>query len=332
MRKKKRRKRLNWFPPAEATLKCTLIQKLISVLLKNRPPEVSSAACSGEDGPIFLLTTECPAIKLRSELCRTESLTQSTSATIPGWRRRVFFLVWLKDRKIFGLCFLCLSCDVQDLGGILGSWRVENLEFLQNSRVCRCERTVLPGCLISKAKSRGNLIRTKFKERITSEISPTQFPRKPLTARSVSLHKGTNECAPRIPKRSTSLHKGINDGAPHIPKRQERALGRRRGSNTHGGQDSTGRDIGPRTSKSSSPLEEPDSRILRGYYGAENFGNPGPFQIKPKAHAEEGEMSEDERRRSKLPGDVAEDNPILNKPRSRKEKAAHHQGQSHIAS
>ena len=36
-------------------------------------------------------------------------------------------------------------------------------------------------------------------------------------------------------------------------------------------------------------------------------------------------MSEDERRRFKLPGDVVEDNPVLGKPRSRKEKAAHHQ-------
>ena len=52
MRKKKRRKRPNWFPPAEATLERTLIQKLISVLLKNRPPEVSPAACSGEGGPL----------------------------------------------------------------------------------------------------------------------------------------------------------------------------------------------------------------------------------------------------------------------------------------
>ena len=148
MRKKKRRKRLNWFPPAEATLKCTFIQKLIYVLLKNRPPEVSLAACSGEGGPLFLLTAECPAIRVRSELCRTGSLTQSTSVMVPSLKRRVFFLVWLKCRKIFGLCFLCLSCDIQDLGGILGSWRVENLKFLQNSGVYRCERTVLLGCLI----------------------------------------------------------------------------------------------------------------------------------------------------------------------------------------
>ena len=148
MRKKKKRKRLNWFPPVEATLKRTLIQKLISVLLKNCPPEVLSAACSGEGGPFFLLTAECPAIKVRSELCHIESLTQSTFATVHGWRRRVFLLIRLKGRKIFDLRFLCLSCDVQDLGSILGSWRVENLEFLQNSGVCWCERTVLPKCLI----------------------------------------------------------------------------------------------------------------------------------------------------------------------------------------
>ena len=53
------------------------------------------------------------------------------------------------------------------------------------------------------------------------------------------------------------------------------------------------------------------------------MGNPDPFHIKPKAHAEEKEMSEDEQRRSKLPGDVAEDNLVLGEPRSQKEKAAH---------
>ena len=104
----------------------------------------------------------------------------------------------------------------------------------------------------------------------------------------------------------------------------ERALGRQRGSSTHGGQDLTDHNIGPRTSKSSSPPEEPDSRILRGYCGAKEFGNPGLFYIKPKAHAEEEEMPNDEQRRSKLPGDIAEDNPVLDKPRSRKEKAARH--------
>ena len=101
-------------------------------------------------------------------------------------------------------------------------------------------------------------------------------------------------------------------------------MGRRRGSSAHGGQDSTGRDIGPRTSKSSSPPKEPNSRILRGYCGTKEFGNPNPLHIKPKAHTEEEEMSDDKRRKSKLPGDVTEDNPILGKPRSRKEKVTRH--------
>ena len=84
----------------------------------------------------------------------------------------------------------------------------------------------------------------------------------------------------------------------------------------------TSHDDGLRTLKPSSLFEELDSRILRGYYGVKGFGNPDPFHIKPKAHAEEEEMSEDEQRRSKLLGDVAKNNPVLGKPRSRKEKAA----------
>ena len=43
-------------------------------------------------------------------------------------------------------------------------------------------------------------------------------------------------------------------------------------------------------------------------------------------------MSEDEQRRSKLLGDVAEDNPVLGEPRSRKGKTPRHQKQSPRAS
>ena len=68
-----------------------------------------------------------------------------------------------------------------------------------------------------------------------------------------------------------------------------------------GEQDSTGQDIGPRASKSSSPPEESDSRILKGYYGANGFGDPDPSYIKSKAYAEEEEMPEDEQRESRLP-------------------------------
>ena len=59
--------------------------------------------------------------------------------------------------------------------------------------------------------------------------------------------------------------------------------------------------------------------------GVKEFGNPGPFYIKATAHTEKEEMSGDERRRSKLPKDVAEDNPVRGQPRSWKEKAACHQ-------
>ena len=88
-----------------------------------------------------------------------------------------------------------------------------------------------------------------------------------------------------------------------------------------GEQDSTDHDIGPRTSKSSSPFEEPGSRILRGYCGAKGFGNPDSFHIKPMAHAEEEEMPEDEQRESRLPGYTVEDDLVLGRPKSRKGKA-----------
>ena len=83
----------------------------------------------------------------------------------------------------------------------------------------------------------------------------------------------------------------------------------------------------PRTSKPSSPSEEQDSRILRGYCGVEGFGNLDPSHIKPKAHSEEEETSGDEQGRPKLLGDIAEDNPVLDQPRSWKEKAAYPQRQ-----
>ena len=59
-------------------------------------------------------------------------------------------------------------------------------------------------------------------------------------------------------------------------------------------QDSTGHGVGLKTSKSSSSFEDLDSKILRGYCGAKRFGDSSPFDIKPKAHAEEEEVPEDE--------------------------------------
>ena len=44
-------------------------------------------------------------------------------------------------------------------------------------------------------------------------------------------------------------------------------------------QSSIDRVISPRMSKPYSLFEVPDSRILRGYYGAKGSGRPGPFRI-----------------------------------------------------
>ena len=90
-----------------------------------------------------------------------------------------------------------------------------------------------------------------------------------------------------------------------------------------GKQDSTGYDLGPRTSKSSSPPEEPDNMILRGYCGPEGPRGFGPFHLKPKAHVEEEEVSGDEWRESKLPECIAEDDPVLGRPKSWEKKLPH---------
>ena len=95
-----------------------------------------------------------------------------------------------------------------------------------------------------------------------------------------------------------------------------------------GEQNSTGHDIGPRASKSSSSPEESDSRILRGYCGAKGSEDPGPFHIGLMAHAEEEEISEDKQTESRLPWYTAEDNPVLRRPKSWKGKAPRHQRQS----
>ena len=50
-----------------------------------------------------------------------KDLARLALATVLGRRRIVLFLVWLKDRRIFGLCSLCLSCDAHNSGGIFGS-------------------------------------------------------------------------------------------------------------------------------------------------------------------------------------------------------------------
>ena len=50
--------------------------------------------------------------------------------------------------------------------------------------------------------------------------------------------------------------------------------------------------------------------------GDKELSSPSSLLTKPKAHAEEEETPEDEQRESKLPKDIAQDNPVLGQPRS----------------
>ena len=55
--------------------------------------------------------------------------------------------------------------------------------------------------------------------------------------------------------------------------------------------------------------------------GTKGSGDSDPFDIKPKAHAEEEEVPKDEWRESKLPDCNTEDDPILGRPKSWERKA-----------
>ena len=88
-------------------------------------------------------------------------------------------------------------------------------------------------------------------------------------------------------------------------------------------QDSISHNIDSRTSKSSTSFEESDSRILKGYCGAKGSGDSGLFHIKPKVYAEKEERSEDGQKESRLSGYIAEDDPVLGRPKSQKGKVPH---------
>ena len=49
----------------------------------------------------------------------------------------------------------------------------------------------------------GSSLPTEFKERISSKMNSTRFPREPSVSKSTPFHKGTIKYASRIPKQST---------------------------------------------------------------------------------------------------------------------------------
>ena len=76
------------------------------------------------------------------------NLARYALATVPGRRRRVFFLVRLKNRRILSLRFLCLSCNAHDSGSLFFcSRKMKNLELLQSSTAGGCGRWSSQGAL-----------------------------------------------------------------------------------------------------------------------------------------------------------------------------------------
>ena len=129
--RKRRRERLNWFPPAETALKRTLIHNIISVLLGSclhgsrqlpsmagmAPYDISIASLNFASLSSYsFLANSCIFFIGIWRIIR--NLARFVLTTVPGRKRRVLFLVRLKNRRIFSLCSLCLSRNAHDSGGI----------------------------------------------------------------------------------------------------------------------------------------------------------------------------------------------------------------------
>ena len=137
-----------------------------------------------------------------------KNLARSTLATVPGRRRRVLFLVRLKNRRIFSLCSLCLSCNAHDSGGIFFLFKEneETWNFCKVPRLVGVEYDPLRVPYI-EGEIWGNSPRIELKEGMSNKINFTPFPRGPLTSKSVPLHEGAVEYTFRIPKRSALFPK-----------------------------------------------------------------------------------------------------------------------------
>jgi len=84
---------------------------------------------------------------------------------------------------------------------------------------------------------------------------------------------------------STKLPAFIEDTL-HIPRRQKCVSGIRKDPSINEGQDVTSHDRSLMLPKPSFPPEDPDSRILRGYCGVRELGDPGPLYAEINARAE----------------------------------------------
>ena len=95
------------------------------------------------------------------------NLARTALAMVPGRRRRVLFLVRLKNKRIFSLRSLCLSYNTHDSGDIFfvqGKWKKKNLELLQSSKANGCGRLSSQGALYRR-RNLGELTAHKAQRR-----------------------------------------------------------------------------------------------------------------------------------------------------------------------
>ena len=150
-----------------------------------------------------------------------KNLARSALATVSGQRRRILFLVRLKNRKILASIFFASAATPMIQAAFLVQESKKKKKKTWNS--CRIPRLVdvensHPRTPYIEDEIWKSSPHTKLKEGISSEINFAQFPKEPSTAKSVPLHKGAIEYTFRIPKRSASSHKSINESAPRTLK------------------------------------------------------------------------------------------------------------------
>ena len=75
------------------------------------------------------------------------NLVQLALATVLGRRKRVLFLVWLKNKRDFSPNSLCLSCNTHGSGGILLSKKRGNLKLPKSSKANGCGKCSSQGAL-----------------------------------------------------------------------------------------------------------------------------------------------------------------------------------------
>ena len=141
----------------------------------------------------------------------------------------------------------------------------------------------------------GSSLPTEFKGRMSNKMNSTRFLKEPSVFKSALLHKDTIEYTSyskairATPEEETLMARClVCRNARNVPWITEKTLVpvRRQSPINHV--------IYPGTSKSSSPSEVPDSRILRGYCGAKGLGYLGPFQIISLRAQPRRKMSEDD--------------------------------------